>query len=82
MEIRNIVGHETYEYDFDGRKGSGVRLYCTVPKTQQDVKVIGQKVEVLKVSPDIFAELGSLKLGDAVEIYYNRYGKIELIKHA
>lgn len=64
------------EGDYNGRHWRNRQLYINrFDKLPDDV--IGQCAETLKVSADL--DLSDIAVGQEVEIYYNRYGRVDAV---
>lgn len=64
-------------FKIDGREFSGLNLYCAIKRDH----VEGHATEkiFINMSKDCYAVASGLKVGDEIETYYNRYGKVESI---
>lgn len=72
-DIRNIVGVELVDFEKDGKKVSGTRLY-----TLEDIPAgrgTGKKSDKIFLSDAKLAQMDfTPAVGQTVAVYYNRYG--------
>lgn len=61
--------------DFDGKDGNvkGVKVYTEA----DDEKVDGVMTESFWFGADKFPDMQDLKLDEYINVYYNRYGKVD-----
>ena len=75
MQIVGIQRNVTFK--FDGNVFTGINLYCALERDGVEGHVTEK--HFVNSSKECFGLANSLKVGDQVNIYYNRYGKIDAI---
>lgn len=77
--LYQVLGYKKVEFEKNGNFISGLRIYLSIPFA--DGKGVGLSAENIFLSAKKLNEMGySPNLGDKLELYYNRYGKVELVK--
>ena len=75
MQIVGIQRGVTFK--IDGNTFSGINLYMALEK--QGVEGHATEKIFINSSKECFKVASSLKVGDQVDCYYNRYGKVETL---
>lgn len=77
--LYEVLGYKKVEFEKNGNFISGFRIYLSIPFA--DGKGVGLSAENIFLSSKKLNEMGySPNLGDKLDLYYNRYGKVELVK--
>lgn len=67
----SIVGIKLVDFEKDGQRMIGVKIYVTA----ESEKVEGLMTDSFFFSREKFPEAQKLVVGDSVIVYFNRYGK-------
>ena len=77
MKMKVLGVQRGVSFKVDGREFSGLNLYCGIKRENVD-GLATEKIYV-SLSKDCYSVAAGLKVGDEIEAYYNRYGKVESI---
>lgn len=75
--IFTVLGIEESEGEFKGNRFSGRNVYAQYPDSYQSDRLVGSKVDRLWI-PDKL-RVGAIKVGDNIEVFYNKYGKVDSV---
>lgn len=70
-----VIGIEKVSGTYEGRSFTGLRYHCTYEKKECD----GFAVDAVYV-PQRIVDTVSINIGDTVEFFYNKFGKIASIQ--
>lgn len=73
-----VLGIENVTGDFKGNSYSGRNVYAQYPDNYQNDRLTGVKVERLWVPDRVSAPI--IRPGDDIEVYYNKYGKVDSVQ--
>lgn len=73
-----VLGVETSNGEFRGNQYSGRNVYVLYPDSYTNDRLVGQKCERLWV-PDRLG-VGPLRPDDMIDVFYNKYGRIDSIE--
>ena len=76
--IYEVVGKKIGEFEDKETKQkiSFGKLFCTTVNCQEK-GVEGEKAETFSVKPEL---LVTVKIGDRVKVFFNRFGKVEILQ--
>lgn len=63
----------------DRETGNNIK-YCQIHVASEDKNVVGEAVDILKLSADLHEIGKALKPGDKIQVAYNKFGKVEIIQ--
>lgn len=77
----SLSGVERVEYDNrEGRHVSGYRLHFVNQEKIDNKRGTGYAVQQEFISDEVFDKSDDLVVGKCFDVYYNRYGRVDIIK--
>lgn len=65
---------------FKNKDTGEIISYCQLHVADNDDKVIGEAVDILKIPGHLVDEVKALKPGDKIQATYNKFGKVDAVR--